>query len=327
MGSAQSIITNDETFGEDGHFKVHIKLHEGFNPVERLKLRDACRAWVEVWHDNHFREWLMSFQFSDEGHSNREICNKLLGGISGAKVVDNQADIEIWGRHNNDGTTDAVTIKTTFVHDGKQWEGSTRLMTYTVAKIAGFLVYDYCRHQGFHHAGTSEERTVPFAVAKETKRLIEEAFPALAEAHSEERIEAQQKALTEVHSATDADNAVPQRVAPIEGKDHQSEAHDQKQEGKGQHDAHEDKDHQGKAGKNRHDKHDKHDKHEGTGKQEELMQTKNAGDVNAPSADQDKENAPVQAGQTTEPQQPKKSSSGTDDTIQAISTPSVTLLA
>jgi hypothetical protein len=179
MGSGHSkIAINDETFGDDGQFKVHIKLFEGFNTEERHKLRAACQQWVETWQSSEFKNWLLTFHFANTNYTNQDIYNKLVGGVSGVKVVDNHADIEIWGKH--DTVADSTSISTTFVHDGKEWGGSPHLMNYTVAKLAGYLVFDFCRHEGFLHAGFSEERSVPFAVAKETKRLIEAATPMVA---------------------------------------------------------------------------------------------------------------------------------------------------
>lgn len=170
MGSGQSVLS-DETFGEEGQFRVHIKLHAGFSTAERLKLRDACRGWVNVWHSPSFKKWVMEFNFSDTDHTNKEIYDKLLGGLSGANVIDNQADIEIWGRRDPESV--GTLVSTTFVHNGEPWEGSERLLTDSVGKVAWQLVYDYCRHQGFLHAGYSEEQSVPFAVAKQTQILIE----------------------------------------------------------------------------------------------------------------------------------------------------------
>lgn len=177
MGNEHStVVVNDETYDLGGHFKVHVKLYEGLTAGERNKLRSACLEWISAWQTHEFKTWLLNFRFGDTNYTNQEIYDKLLGGISGVNVVEKQADIEIWGKHDNDN--DTTTITTTFTHDGQQWEGSPHLLEYSIAKIAGFLVYDYCRHQGFLHAGFYEETSIPFAVAKETKRLIEQASPA-----------------------------------------------------------------------------------------------------------------------------------------------------
>jgi hypothetical protein len=174
MGNEHSsTILADETFGEDGHFKVHLKLHEGLTPSERLKLSEACEAWVEVWQSSQFKNWLLTYDFSDPDHSNQVIYEKLLGSMSKANVVTKTADIEIWGKR--EGAADITTISTTFVSElgGENWEGTPYLTTYPAPKLAGFLAYDFCRFLGFRHAGSGPTHTVPFAVAKETKRLAE----------------------------------------------------------------------------------------------------------------------------------------------------------
>lgn len=167
-GGLSSAVTNDETFGEDGHFKVHIKLHEGMTPLERTKLREACQLWAEVWKTKEFRDWVMSYQFKDTSLTNEQIYEKLVGDISGVSMIEKQAEIEIWTKH----TGKDAFVKTTFVHDGKQWEGSQYLFTYSAAKLAGFLAHEYCRNLSFLHIGSTEE-SVPFAVGKKTKRLAE----------------------------------------------------------------------------------------------------------------------------------------------------------
>lgn len=171
MGNEHSVVAGDETFGEEGKFKVHIKLYDGLAPLERLKLTEACKLWVKVWQSEQFKDWLMTFEFADE-KSNQEICEKLLGDISKANVVAKQADIEIWGERQ--GVADITVLNTTFVAGGEHWEGTPYMATYPAAKLAGFLAYDYCRFHGFLHAGIAPTHTVPFAIAKETKRLAEQ---------------------------------------------------------------------------------------------------------------------------------------------------------
>lgn len=175
MGTGHStVVCNDETFGTGGNFKVHIKLFEGFDPEERRKLRQACRDWAEVWQSSAFKQWLLEFQFEGTDLTNEQIFDKLMGGVSAVNIVDNQADIEIWAAQSENAEN---TLNTTFLVDGKEWEGSPFLTSFSVAKIAGYLAYDYCRNQGFLHAGIAPTRTVPFAVACETKRLIEQTAP------------------------------------------------------------------------------------------------------------------------------------------------------
>ena len=182
MGNQHSNkVINDETFGEQGHFKVHIKLFEGMEREERIKLREACQAWAAVWQTKEFRDWVLRFDFQDTNLTNQQIYDKLMGGVMGdVSIVDNQADIEIWVKHNNTGDV----LNTTFVHDGTQWNGSPYLMTYSAAKLAGHLAHEYCRDLNFLHANTSAERSVPFAVGKKTKRMAEAAAYAMAESTS-----------------------------------------------------------------------------------------------------------------------------------------------
>lgn len=172
MGNQHSnVVTNDETFGEGTKFKVHIKLYEGFDAAQRRKLREAVQAWVDVWRTEEFKNWVMNYDFQDTKLSNAEIYDTLIGDVYGANIVDNQADIEIWAQHKDSDTV----VNTTFVHDGKQWEGSKYLMTYSAAKLAGYLAHEYCRNLHFLHIGPSSERSVPFAVGKKTKRMAENA--------------------------------------------------------------------------------------------------------------------------------------------------------
>jgi hypothetical protein len=181
MGTGYSnMVINDETFGEDGHFNVHIKLHEGMGQVERAKLREACRLWVAVWQTKEFRDWLMSFQFQDTSLSNDQIYERLVGHATGVGMVENHAEIGIWTKKLRGKDT---FVNTTFEHDGKKWEGSEYLFTYSAAKLAGFFAHEYCRHLDLLHVGNTE-RSVPFAVGKKTKRMAESLTVDFAEATS-----------------------------------------------------------------------------------------------------------------------------------------------
>ena len=182
MGNDHSkVVINDETFGKDGHFKAHIKLYDGMDRSERIKLREACQAWISVWQTREFKEWVLSFPFQDTELSNEQIYEKLIGSSSHAiNVIDSDAEIEIWVNHSSSGNE----LHTVFSHDGKQWAGSKYLMTYSAAKLAGHLAHDYCRHLNFLHINNTAERSVPFAVGKKTKRMAEAASYAFAEATS-----------------------------------------------------------------------------------------------------------------------------------------------
>jgi hypothetical protein len=170
MGSGySSVVVDDETFGEDGHFKVHIKLHKRMGEAERTKLREAAKLWVTVWQSRAFKDWVLSYRFEDTSLSNGEIYERLAGHAVGVGMVENLANIEIWTKKDRGRET---YINTTFEHDGKKWEGSEYLFTYSAAKLAGFLAHEYCRHLDLLHVGCAE-RSVPFAVGKETKRIAE----------------------------------------------------------------------------------------------------------------------------------------------------------
>jgi hypothetical protein len=171
---------NDETFGEEGQFKVHIKIYEGFDRDERIKLREACRMWVYVWQSAEFKEWVLNFKFQDTRLTSEEIYAELVGGFESARVVDKGADIEIWVKH----TSTTSIVHSTFIHNGEQWKGSEYLGYYSPAKLAGHLAHEYCRSLNFLHASVTAERSVPFAVGKKTKRMAEAASFDMAESTS-----------------------------------------------------------------------------------------------------------------------------------------------
>lgn len=176
MGNSASVghpstVVIDETFGEEGHFNVHVKLYEGFEREEKIKLRAACMAWVSVWQSVEFKEWVLGFKFQDTTLSSEEIYAKLIGGFEAASVVHKETDIEIWVKHNPSG----AALGTQFIHDGQMWKGTNYLGIYSPAKLAGHLAHEYCRSLGFLHVSSATQNSVPFAVGKKTKRIAEAA--------------------------------------------------------------------------------------------------------------------------------------------------------
>jgi hypothetical protein len=181
MGNQHSnVVIDDETFGENGHFKVHVKLFEGLDRDEKIKLREACRLWVDVWQSQEFKNWVLNFRFQDTALTSEEIYAKLVGDLESARVIDKGADIEIWAKHAGP----ASTLHAAFVHDGEQWNGSDYLGYYSPAKLAGHLAHEYCRSLKFLHASVTADRSVPFAVGKKTKRMAEVAASETADSTS-----------------------------------------------------------------------------------------------------------------------------------------------
>jgi hypothetical protein len=178
--SNSNLVVGDETFGENGQFKVHVKLYEGMDRDEKVKLREACRMWVAVWQSEEFKNWVLGYKFQDTALTSEEIYNELVGGLENASIVDKGADIEIWVKH----ACPASSLHAAFIHDGQQWKGSDYLGYYSPAKLAGHLAHEYCRSLNFLHASITAERSVPFAVGKKTKRMAEAMSYDLAESTS-----------------------------------------------------------------------------------------------------------------------------------------------
>lgn len=181
MGNASSFaVIDDETFGEEGHFKVHIKLYAGLDREHKIKLREACNAWVAAWQSVEFKEWLLAYVFKDTYLTSEEIYSELVGKFECAGIVEKGADIQIWAKP---GATGAA-LTSVFVHDDEQWKGTDYLGVYTPAKLAGHLAHEYCRSLNFLHTSAAAQMSVPFAVGKKTKQLAEAAAFNLAESTS-----------------------------------------------------------------------------------------------------------------------------------------------
>jgi hypothetical protein len=168
-----SSVVDDETFGEDGQFKVHIKMYEGFDCSEKVMLREACLVWVTAWQSEEFKEWVLNFHFQDTRLTSEEIYAVLVRGVfESASVLNNGTDVKVWvGSH---ATATASNIHSSF-HDGEQWRGSDYLGPYSTAKLADHLAYEYCRSMHFLQATATGENSVPFAVGKKTRRMADAA--------------------------------------------------------------------------------------------------------------------------------------------------------
>jgi hypothetical protein len=164
-----SSVVDDETFGEEGQFKVHIKMYEGFDQDERLKLKEACRMWAYAWQSAEFKDWVLNYRFQDTCMTSEEIYAVLVGDFESKPVTEKGADIEIWIKHH----ACASVVHSTFTHGGERWKGSEYLGHYSSAKLAVHLAHEYCRSLNFLHASVTAERSVPFAVGRKTKRMAE----------------------------------------------------------------------------------------------------------------------------------------------------------